>query len=140
MLLNLRQRAGGDHAPAMLTRARPHVNDPIRCSHRVVVMLDHQHRVAEVAHTLERVNEALLVALMQPNRRLIQHIQHAHQLRADLRRQTNALAFAAAQGHGGTRQIQIIEADIHQKRQPRPHLFHNLRRNFAVAGREGMSE
>ncbi len=55
---------------------------------------------------------------MQPDRRLIQHIQHAGQSGADLTRQPDALRFTARQRRRSARQRQIIQPDIDQKPQP----------------------
>ena len=55
---------------------------------------------------------------MEADRRFIQNIQHADQLRTDLRRQADALGFSAGQGVGGARQSQIAQAHIFQKPQP----------------------
>ena len=59
-------------------------------------MLDHQHGVAQVAQTLERGEQPVVVALVQADARFIQHIQHADERRADLRGQADALRLAAA--------------------------------------------
>src|SRR6185437_7942875 len=56
-----------------------------------------------------------VVALVQADRRLVQHIEHAGQPRADLRGQPNALALAAGERARRARQRQIIEADIDQE-------------------------
>ena len=81
-------------------------------------MLDHDHGVAEVAQPLQRFQQPRIVALVQADRGLVQHIEHAGQARADLRGQPDALALAAGQRAGGARQGQIVEADIEQERQP----------------------
>ena len=57
-------RAGGDHASAQLAGARTHVDHVVRGADGVLVVLDHNHRVAEVAQALERGNKTLVVALM----------------------------------------------------------------------------
>ncbi len=84
----------------------------------VLVMLDHDHGVAEIAQPLEGFQQPRIVALVQADRRLVQHIEHAGQSGADLGGQPDALAFAAGQRAGGTRQRQIVQADIEQERQP----------------------
>ena len=84
----------------------------------VLVMLDHDHGIAEVAQPLQRFQQPRIVALVQADRGLVQHIEHAGQPRADLRGQPDALALAAGQRAGGARQRQVVEADIEQERQP----------------------
>ena len=77
----------GDDVPAVLARARAHVDDPVGAAHHLLVVLHHEHGVAEVAQTLERADQAVVVTLVQPDRRLVEDVEHAHELRADLRRQ-----------------------------------------------------
>ncbi len=45
-------RAFGDHPPAVLARARAQVDDPIGRADGLVIMLDDQHGVAQVAQAL----------------------------------------------------------------------------------------
>ncbi len=94
---DLRGRSAGHHFAAVTAGARAEIDDVIGAANRVLVMLDHQHGVAQVAQRFQRLQQAIVVAMMQTDRRLIEHVQHAAQLRANLRRQANALAFAAAQ-------------------------------------------
>src|SRR5262249_44087799 len=49
------------------------------------------------------------------DRRLVEHIEHPGQPRADLRGQPYALAFAAREGARGPRQGQVFEPDILQE-------------------------
>ncbi len=95
-------RALGDDLAAMFAGGRAEVDDPIGVADGLVVMLDHQHRIAEVAQALEGIQQARVVARMQPDGRLIQHVQHAHQPRADLGRQADALRLAAGERAGRT--------------------------------------
>ncbi len=56
-----------------------------------------------------------VIALMQSDRRFVQDVQHADERRTDLRRQTNALRFAARKRRRRARKIQISEADVGQE-------------------------
>ena len=84
----------------------------------VLVVLDHDHGIAEVAQPLQRLQQPRIVALVQADRGLVQHVEHAGQPRADLRGEADALAFAAGEGAGGARQGQVVQADVEQERQP----------------------
>ena len=53
------------------------------------------HGVAQVAQPAQRAEEALVVALVQPDARLVEDVEHAHEARADLGRETDALRLAA---------------------------------------------
>jgi hypothetical protein len=44
---------------------------------RLLVVLDHDDAVAEIAQTVEGLQQPGIVALMQPDRRLVEHIEHA---------------------------------------------------------------
>jgi hypothetical protein len=81
-------------------------------------MLDHDHGVAEVAQVNQRFQQAGIVALVQADGGLVQHVEHAGQARADLRGKPDALAFAARQRAGIARQRQVVEPDIVEELQP----------------------
>src|SRR5262249_4730828 len=67
---------------------------------RVFVVLDNNDGVAEVAQTFERFQEPRIIALMQTDRRLIEHVEYAGQPGPDLRSKPDALAFSARQRAG----------------------------------------
>ena len=85
---------------------------------RLLVVLDDDHRVAEVAQARERVDQAPVVALVQADRRLVEHVQRADQTRPDLARQPDALRLAAGQRAGVARQREVVEADVEQEPEP----------------------
>ncbi len=96
---------------------RPHIHHVIGGEDRVLVVLHHQHRVAEIAQPAQRAEQPFVVALVQADRRLVQHIQHAGQPRADLAGEPDALALPARQRGRAARQGQVIEPDIDQEAQ-----------------------
>ena len=63
--------------------------------HRVLVVLHNDQRIAEVAQMAQGRKQAVVVALVQSDARLIENVEHPHQPRADLRRETDALCLAA---------------------------------------------
>ena len=73
---------------------------------------------------------------MQPDRRLVEHVQHAGQARADLRRETDALALTARQRARAAREREIIEADIVEELQPVAYLLEDARRDLGLLRRE----
>ena len=87
---------------------------------RVLVVLDHQHGVAQVAHALERLDQAGVVALVQADARLVQDVEHAHQLAADLRGQADALRFAAGEGDGRAVERQVVQPDVDHEARAAP--------------------
>src|SRR5262249_6627040 len=61
--------------------------------------------------------QARVVAVVQADRGLVQHVEHAREPRADLRGEADALALAAGERAGGARQRQVIQADVDQEGQ-----------------------
>ena len=92
---------------------------------RFFVVLDHQHRVAEVAQVLERGEQALVVALVQADGGLVEDVQHAGETRAHLAGEPDALRFAAGERLGAAIERQVVEAHIDQEAQPVGHFLHD---------------
>jgi len=59
-----------------------------------------------------RVDEPLVVTLVESDRRLVEHVQHPDQAAADLRRESDALRLAAGQRRRRTIEAQVVEADV----------------------------
>ena len=78
-LRHLLGRALGHDMATVLPRTGPHVDEMVGCPHRPFVVLDHQHRVAESAEPIERGDQLLVVALVKPDRRLVEDVQNAHE-------------------------------------------------------------
>ena len=111
---------------ALLAGAEPQVDDVVGDLDHVGVVLDDQHGVALVAKLPEDVDQPQIVARMQADRRLVEHVQRADQRRTERRRQVDALRFAAGQRRRQTIERQVVEADIAQERQPAPDLLEDL--------------
>ena len=106
--------------------ARTEVDDPVGGLDRLLVVLDDEHGVAEIAQAVQRLDQALVVALVQADRRLVEHVQHARELAAELRREPDALRLAARQRRGGAVEREVVEADVEQERQARLDLLEHL--------------
>ena len=102
----------------------------------VLVVLDHDHRVAEVAQPPQRFQEPGVVALVQADRGLVEHVEHAGEAGADLRGEADALALAAGERARGARQGQIIEPDIDQKFEPLADLLEDAAGDLVLLGSE----
>ena len=100
---------------AGVPRARAEIHHKIRPANGVFVMLDHQHRVAQVAKVFERAEQPRIVARVQPDARLIEHVEHAAQSRANLRSQANPLCFAAGERSRRALQAQVAQAHGEKK-------------------------
>src|SRR5436189_283667 len=75
-------------------------------------------------------------APVEADRRLVQDVEHAHQLRADLRREPDALALAAGERRRAAVERQVIEPDVDQEAEARQDLLHDRARDLALGGRE----
>ena len=91
----------------------------------IFVVLHHQHRVAQIAQPHQRLDQPHVVALVQPDRRFIQHVQNTPQSRSDLRRQPDPLALSAGERGRVSIQRQVIQSHRAQKLQP----FHDFAPN-----------
>ena len=107
-----------DEVPAVLAGAGPEIDDVVRRRDRRLVVLDDQHGVAQVAQPLERAEEPVVVALVQADARLVQHVEHADEARADLGREPDALPLAAGERGRLALQRQVAEADVGEELQP----------------------
>ena len=62
----------------MYAGRRPHINYMVGFQDHVLVVLYYQDSVTQVAQVFERVNEALIIALVQADARLIQDVHYVH--------------------------------------------------------------
>ena len=90
-------------------------------------MLHDDHRVALVAERLEGAQELDVVSGMQPDRGLVEDVEHAREPRADLRGQANPLALAAGERRGFAVEREIAEAHLVEKLEPRADLLEEFR-------------
>ena len=110
-------RALRDDAAAVHAGARAEVDDVVGVTDRIFVVLDDDHRVAEVAQAIQRAQQPLVVALMQADRRLVEDVHDADEAGADLAREPDALRFAARERLGAAIERQVVEADVAQEPQ-----------------------
>ena len=111
-------RALGDDLAAVHAGAGADVDDVVGLADRLLVVLDDDDGVAGVAQVLQRGEQAAVVALVQADRRLVEHVEHAGQAAADLAGQADALALAAGQRAGVAGERQVVEADVDQEAEP----------------------
>ena len=79
----------------MHTGAGTDVEHIIGGSDHALVVFDHQHGVADVGQVPEGSDEAVVVTLVQADRRFIEHVADADEAGADLGGQSDALRFSA---------------------------------------------
>ena len=126
--------AGDDDLAAVLAGAGADVDDPVGGADGVLVVLDDDQGVAEVAQAHQRLDEPVVVALVQADRRLVEHVEHADQAGADLRGEPDALRLAAGERAGGAVEAEVVEPDVEQEAQPLVDLLEHALADLALAG------
>ena len=116
----------------MLARARAHVDEVVGGAHHLLVVLDDEHGVAEVAQPLERPDQLLVVALVEADRRLVEDVEDADELRADLRREAQPLRLAARERRRRAVERQVADADVVEEGQPLADLLDDPRADQAL--------
>ena len=117
----------------MLPRPGPDVDHPVGGTDGVFVVLDDDERVAQVLEADERLDEPVIVALVQADRRLVEDVQHADEAGPDLRGQTNALGLAAGKRPGGAIEAEVVETDVEQEAKPLVDLLEHPLADLALA-------
>ena len=124
-------------AATVLTGRGTDVDDPVGVRDGVEVVLDDDQRVAEVAQPNQRVDQPAVVALVQTDRRFVEHVQHADETGADLGGEPDALRLTAGQRARRPGQRQVVEADVEQEAQPGLHLLEHLAGDGRARGCRG---
>ena len=122
--------------PSVHAGARPQVQDPVGGADRLLVVLDDDDRVAQVAHREERVDQLAVVALVETDRRLVQDVEHSHQLRADLGREADPLRLAPRERRRAAREVQVPDPHVGEEAQPVADLLQDLPRDLLLPGGE----
>ena len=84
-----------DYFATLATRLRTDVYNPVGSTHHILVMFYDDNRIAQVAQFLETVEQALVVALVQTDARLIKDVEYVDELAANLCGKADALTFTA---------------------------------------------
>ncbi len=94
-LHDLRRSAFGHKMAAELSGSGAEIEYVVGVTDGVLVMFDDEHGVSEIAQRFERGDQAQIVALVQPDGGLVEHVEHSAQAGADLRGEAYPLTFAA---------------------------------------------
>ncbi len=130
--IDLGRRALGDHVAAVLTGAGAEVEQVVRGAHRALVVLDHDHRVAEIAKALQGADQLLVVALVQPDRGLVEDVHDPDEAGADLRRQADPLRLPARERSRRAPQREVADAHVLQEGEALGDLAHDEARDRAL--------
>src|SRR3989344_2047163 len=100
----------------MDARAWTDINNVIGRENRFFVMLHDNDGVPKFFQDEQRLNETVIVALVQADSRLVKHIERAGQSAAELRGQSNTLRFPAGKRRGRAVERQVIKSYIQHER------------------------
>ena len=112
------ERALEDDLAAGVAGARAHVDDVVGDLHHVGVVLDDDHGVALVAQLLEQLGEAMHVARVQADARLVEDVHHVDEAAAEVLDHLDALRLAAGQRVGLAVEAQVVEPDVDHGLEP----------------------
>src|SRR5918994_3389917 len=132
MAANVFDRAFGHHFTAEATGTRPEVDDMVRSLDGVLVMLHDDDRIPQIPEPAKRCQQALVVALMQPDARLIEDVEDAYETRADLSSEADALGLSAGQRCSGSPQSEVVETNVAQKSKSVDNFLENRTCNIRV--------
>ena len=134
-----RDRGGrplGDDAAAVHAGAGSHVDDVVGAVDRLFVMLDDDHGVPEVAQAHEGVEQTAVVALVQPDRRLVEDVHHPDESRPDLAREPDALRLPAGERLRGTVEGEVVEPHVDEEPEPLGDLSEDPARDLRLRAAE----
>ena len=92
---------GADQIKIVATGGILSVGDAVGAAHGFLVVCDDDEGVSFFGEGLEGVEEAFVVARVEADGRLVQNIQNAAEVRAELGGEADALGFAAGEGFCG---------------------------------------
>ena len=100
-------------------------------------MLHHEDGIAEVAQTLEGIEETAVVALMEADAGFVQDVQDAHQARPDLGSQAYPLPLASRERGRGPVEGEVLEPHVSEETQALADLLQHAAGDLRVSLREG---
>jgi len=130
-LLDFFVGSGADHLAAALSCSRAEIENVVRGAHDVGIVFDDENRVSQIAQAVQNLDQPIGVPAVQPDRRLVEHVERADQARTERSRQLDALRLASGESGGEPIQSQVFEAHVVQEAQALPNLGHQ---NFGDRG------
>ncbi len=128
--------AGEKQFAAKFAGAGAEIEDAVGGLDGVRVVFDDENGVAEIAKGFEDVDEALGVARMKTDGRLVENIERADQMGAERGGQLDALRFAAGERGGEAVESEVIEADFIEELQAGANFFEDFIGDFGLRLRQ----
>ena len=107
--------ARSDNLATTTTRQGTDINDIVRSTHHILVVLHNDNRVTRIAQALKARDKAVVIPLVQADAWLIEDVEDIHEFRAYLRSEAYTLCLTTRYGARSTRQRQVAEAHIYQE-------------------------
>ncbi len=117
VLQQVLQGAAVHDLAAVLARPGTDIDHPVGRPDRVLVVLHDDQRVAEVLQPYQRFDQSVVVALVQPDARLVQHVQDADQSGTDLCGQADPLRLTTGERARRPIERQVVQPDVDQEPQ-----------------------
>ncbi len=128
----LGRRALRHDVPAVHTSTGTDVDDVVGAHHHLAVVLHHQHAVAAIAQLAQAADQALVIAHVQSDARLVEDVQHAGELAADLRGQADALGLATTERTRTAVKREVFQANVEQEATACRDLLHHVARDHGL--------
>jgi hypothetical protein len=134
-LRRLGHRSGVHHPAAALARARAELEHEVGLLHRGEIVLHHHHRVPGVAQPAEQGQQAIGVARMEPDGRLVEHVERVYQAGPQRVGERDPLRLASGEGAGLPVETEVAEADVAEEAEAGVELVHDEVGDFALERR-----
>ena len=131
-----RGRPAGEQFAARGAGAGAEVDDAVGVRHDLLVVLDDEQGVALGAQRLGGRDQPLGVAGVEADARLVEDVEDAGEVGAQLGGKPDALGLAPRQGDRGPVEREVVEADPAEEFQPFLDLGHDVPGDEAAAGIE----
>ena len=110
----------------MDARAGAEVDHVVGLADGLLVVFDNDNGIAEVAQLFKGGEQTVVIALVQADAWLVEHVEHAGQARADLRGEPDALRFAAGERAAFAVEGEVVEPHIDHKAETRADFFEDV--------------
>src|SRR5882757_8063697 len=118
--------AGEEELAAEFACAGAEIDDVAGGFDGVRIVFDDENGVAKVAQGFEDVDQALRVARVEADGRLVENVKRADEMRAERGGELDALGFAAGEGGGETVEGEVVEADFVEELEAAANFFEDF--------------
>ena len=105
----------GDDFAAQFAGSRSEVEQLIGAADNIMVVLNDEQRVAEVAQLVQGADQACVVARVEADGRFVEDVEHTAQTAANLAGEADALRFATGECRRSAADGEILQPDFDQK-------------------------